>query len=117
MHFSKGIIFCIRERQLWSGNEDGEIRYVSGSSVAGTSALSPGVPRHMYVNGFGRVQRLQSDCKHPGHDWYEHLACIICDHYMYICGYEGISMNIHVHCMNVLKYNVTYFHIYYRIFL
>ena len=36
-----------RERQLWSGNEDGEIRYVSGSSVAGTSALSPGVPRHI----------------------------------------------------------------------
>ena len=35
-----------RERQLWSGNEDGEIRYVSGSSVAGTSALLPGVPRH-----------------------------------------------------------------------
>ena len=36
-----------RERQLWSGNESVEIRYVSGSSVAGTSASSPGVPRHI----------------------------------------------------------------------
>ena len=45
--FSKGVIFCIRERQLWSGNEDGEIRYVNDSSVTGTSALSPGVPRHI----------------------------------------------------------------------
>ena len=44
---SKGIIFCIRERQLRSGDENGEIRYVSGSSVAGTSASSPGVPRHI----------------------------------------------------------------------
>ena len=48
-HISKGIIFCIRERQLWSGNESVEIRYVNGSFVAGTSASSPGVPRHMYV--------------------------------------------------------------------
>ena len=39
-----------RERQLWSGNENGEIRYVSDSSVAGTSASSPGVPRHMSLN-------------------------------------------------------------------
>ena len=38
-----------RERQLWSGNESVEIRYVSDSYVAGTSALSPGVPRHMYL--------------------------------------------------------------------
>ena len=30
------------ERQLWSGNESVEIRYVNGSFVAGTS---PGVPR------------------------------------------------------------------------
>ena len=45
--FLKGLFFCIQERQLWSGNEDGEIRYVSDNSVAGTSALSPGVPRHM----------------------------------------------------------------------
>ena len=37
-----------RERQLWSGNESVEIRYVSGSSVAGTSASSPGVPRHVF---------------------------------------------------------------------
>ena len=36
-----------RERQLWSGNESVKIRYVSGSFVAGTSASSPGVPRHM----------------------------------------------------------------------
>ena len=36
-----------RERQLWSGNEIVEIRYVSGSSVAGTSASSPGVPRQI----------------------------------------------------------------------
>ena len=35
-----------RERQLWSGNESVEIRYVSGSFVAGTSASSPDVPRH-----------------------------------------------------------------------
>ena len=38
-----------RERQLWSGNESVEIWYVSGSSVAGTSASSPVVPRHMYI--------------------------------------------------------------------
>ena len=37
-----------RERQLWSGNESVKIRYVSGSFVAGTSALSPGVPGHMW---------------------------------------------------------------------
>ena len=36
-----------RERQLWSGNESVEIRYVSGSFVARTSASSPGFPRHM----------------------------------------------------------------------
>ena len=48
-HISKGIIFCIRERQLWSGNECVKIRYVNGSFVAGTSALTPGVPRHMCV--------------------------------------------------------------------
>ena len=42
------IIFCIRERQLWSGNESVEIRYVNGSFVAGTSALSPDVPRQMF---------------------------------------------------------------------
>ena len=40
-----------RERQLWSGNESVEIRYVGGSSVAGTSASSPGVPRHIYLPG------------------------------------------------------------------
>ena len=38
-----------RERQLWSGNERAKIRYVSGSSIAETSALSPGVSRHMYI--------------------------------------------------------------------
>ena len=37
------------ERQLWSGNECVEIRYVTGSFVAGTSASSPGVPRHMWT--------------------------------------------------------------------
>ena len=31
------------ERQLWSGNESVEIRYVNGSSVTGTSNSSPGV--------------------------------------------------------------------------
>ena len=46
---SEGIIFCIRERNLWSGNESVEIRYVGGSFVAGTLASSPGVTRHMYV--------------------------------------------------------------------
>ena len=34
-------------RQLWSGNESVKIWYVSGSFVAGTSALSRGVPRHL----------------------------------------------------------------------
>ena len=38
-----------RERQLWSGNEKVEIRYVNGSFVAGTSASPPGVPRHIHV--------------------------------------------------------------------
>ena len=37
-----------REQQLWSGNENVEIRYVNGSFVAGTSALSPGVLRHIF---------------------------------------------------------------------
>ena len=36
-----------RERQLWSGNESVKIRNVSDSFVVGTSALSPGLPRHM----------------------------------------------------------------------
>ena len=38
-----------REQQLWSGNENVEIRYVNGSSGAGTSASSPGVYRHIYI--------------------------------------------------------------------
>ena len=38
-----------RERQLWSGNKSVEIRYVNGSYVAGTSALSLGVPRQMFM--------------------------------------------------------------------
>ena len=37
-----------RERQLWSGNESVEIRYVSGSFVVGTSASSPGIPRQIF---------------------------------------------------------------------
>ena len=39
-----------REQQLWSGNESVEIRYVHGSFVAGTSAVLPGVPCHIYIN-------------------------------------------------------------------
>ena len=38
-----------RERQLWSGNESVEIRYVSGSSVAGSSASSSSVPCHLLI--------------------------------------------------------------------
>ena len=38
-----------RERQLWSGDENVKIRYVIGSSVAGTSASSPSVPRRMQL--------------------------------------------------------------------
>ena len=38
-----------RERQLWSGNESVEIRYVNGSFVAETSATLPGVPRHVHT--------------------------------------------------------------------
>ena len=49
-----------RERQLWSGNESVEIRYVSGSSVAGTSALSPGVPRQILHKCFGLKQKKTS---------------------------------------------------------
>ena len=37
------------EQQLWRGNESVEIRYVNGSFVAGTSASSPGIPRHMHI--------------------------------------------------------------------
>ena len=48
-HISKGVIFCIRKRQLWSGNKIVEIRYVNGSFVAVTSASSPGVPRHVLI--------------------------------------------------------------------
>ena len=43
-----------RERQLRSGNESVEIRYVSGSSVAGTSVSSPGLPRHMLKDHSGK---------------------------------------------------------------
>ena len=43
------VIFCIRERQLWSGNESVEIRYVKGSFVADTSATLHGVPRHILI--------------------------------------------------------------------
>ena len=39
-YISKGIISCIRSV---------EIRYVNGSFVVGTTASSPGVPRHMHV--------------------------------------------------------------------
>ena len=46
-HISKGIIFCIREWQLLSGIESVKTRYVSCSFVAGTSAPSPGAPRHI----------------------------------------------------------------------
>ena len=35
--------------ESWNGNESAEIRYVNGSSVAGTSASSPGVPRHIHI--------------------------------------------------------------------
>ena len=48
-HISEGVIFCNRKRELWSGNESGKTRYLSGSSVVGTSALSPGVLRQMYI--------------------------------------------------------------------
>ena len=41
-----------RERTLWSGNESVEIRFVSGSFVSGTSASSPGVPRHLYAMSY-----------------------------------------------------------------
>ena len=40
-------IVSYRERQQWSGKEIVEIRYVHGSFIAGTSASSPGIPRHM----------------------------------------------------------------------
>ena len=50
-----------RERQLWSGNESVEIRYVNGSFVAGTSATSPCVPRTMH-----------------GVIFYEESVCTIC---------------------------------------
>ena len=45
--FLKRNIFCIRERQLWSGNENVEIRYVNGRFVAETSDTLPGIPRQM----------------------------------------------------------------------
>ena len=48
--FLQGLFFCIRERQLWSGNESVEIRYVNDSSVAETSATLPGVHRHMSMD-------------------------------------------------------------------
>ena len=39
-----------RERQLQSGNENVEIRYVNSSFGAGTSASSPGVHRHICIH-------------------------------------------------------------------
>ena len=46
-----------RQRQLWSGNESVKIRYVNGSFVAGTSASSPGVPRHLRVAPNGNIRQ------------------------------------------------------------
>ena len=48
-HISEEIIFCIRYRQLCSGSENVEIRYVNGSSVAETLASSPSVPYQMQL--------------------------------------------------------------------
>ena len=48
--FRNMTIQLYRERQLWSGNESVRIRYVNGNFVAGTSASSPGVPRHIRLN-------------------------------------------------------------------
>ena len=46
--FTSIITHCIgSEKYVWSGNERVEIRYVHDSFVAGTSASSPGVPRHI----------------------------------------------------------------------
>ena len=44
-----------RERQLWSGDENVEIRYVIGSSVAGTLASSPSVPCQMQLQVLKRL--------------------------------------------------------------
>ena len=47
-----------RGQQLWSGNESVEIRYVSGSFVAGTSASSPGVLRHMCNTFYSSILKV-----------------------------------------------------------
>ena len=40
-------------------NEGVQIRYVNGSFVAGTSALSPGVPRHVLIYTMCNAQSLE----------------------------------------------------------
>ena len=64
-----------RERQLWRGNESVKIRYVNGSFVAGMTAMSTGVHRHIlffrilkYVIIFVKIVRTKASF------WYAKLG-------------------------------------------
>ena len=46
--FLKGLFFASESDSSGAGTRLVKNRYVSGSFVAGTSALSPGVPRHLF---------------------------------------------------------------------
>ena len=53
LNLIKGLFFASASDSSGAGlNDSVEIRYVSGSCVAGTSASSPGVPRHIDLHIF-----------------------------------------------------------------
>ena len=89
-----------RERQLWSGNENVEIRYVNGSSGAGTSALSPGVYRHIYIM---YIQYIHLYIYMPSISHTEKPTCI----YEYILYIYTISLHI-----SYIVYLYIYIYIY-----
>ena len=73
--FRKMLDTLYRERKLWSGNENVKIRYVSDSFVAVTSALSPGVPRHMLKTGLCRYLQNRS-IRRASHSQPKKTSCL-----------------------------------------
>ena len=95
-----------RERQLWSGNECVEIRYVNGSFAAGTSALSPGVPRHMYTNN-SKQKRNVISFKYTGYKVGIEYTNYYMDSYGFDVFFEFLTqikyLNV-VHCAHLTLY-------------
>ena len=96
-----------RERQLWSGNENVEIRYVNGSSGAGTSASSPGVYRHIYIM---YIQYIHLYIYMPSISHTEKPSCI----YMFIFIYIYILYYyIYIHIVYLYIYIYIYIYAFY----